>query len=447
MAADIAIGSTAPYDEDLGVTFGVRCMFPARLGVQFVVSWFLALTVQCAAQSAGAEDWPQWRGPRADGSWQAPKVPERWPEGGPRVVWRRPIGAGYSGVAVVGQSVFTQDRPKEPADRERVWCGDLRTGETRWTYEYEAVYGKLDYGKGPRGTPTIHDGRVYVIGAVGHLHCLDAATGKPFWSHDLVGKHQARLSTWGFAGSPLVQGDRVIVHAGMPGGCYAAYDRRTGEERWRTGDDPLGYGTPILTEHAGRKLLIGWTPEHVVGIEPERGEIQWKTPYKVTYGVSIATPIVRDGIVVVCGYWEGSKAIKLGAGPNDAEILWEENRYLRGLMSQPLYRAGHVYLLDKQHGLVCFELATGKMIWTDKNQLTPRDRNPQANLVWLGDSDRVVALNAAGELILAKLSPAGYEEQSRAKLVGETWAHPAFADRFVIARDDQEIVCAELATE
>lgn len=396
---------------------------------------------------ARGEDWPQWRGPRGDGSWQAPPLPEKWPADGPRVIWRKPLAAGYSGIAVVGEFVFTQDRPVEPADRERIWCGDARTGETRWRFDYAAPYGKLDYPKGPRGTPTVFDGRVYTLGAVGHVHCLDLATGKSLWQKDLVGAEQAQLSTWGFSGSPVIFGDLVILHAGLPKGCYVAYDRRTGVERWRSGDDPLGYGTPILTRHADRDLLIGWTPEHLVALDAASGELQWKVPYKVTYGVSIATPIVRDGIALVCGYWEGSKAIKLGARSTDAELLWEENRYLRGLMSQPIYRAGHVYLLDKQHGLVCFELATGKMIWTDKNQLTPRDRNPQANLVWLGDSDRVVAMNASGELILAKLSPAGYEEQSRASLVGETWAHPAFAGRFVFARDDQQIVCAELTPE
>jgi len=361
------------------------------------------------------------------------------------VVWRRPIGGGYSGIAVVGNRVYTQDRPKEPADRERIWCGDLSTGETIWTYDYAAPYGMLDYGKGPRGTPTLHDGRIYTVGAVGHVHCLDAASGKLLWSHDLVGKQGAKLPTWGFSCSPVVHGDLVIVHAGLPKGCYVAYDRRSGEERWRGDDDPLGYGTPILIAHAGRTMLVGWTPEHILALDPDTGTVHWKVPYKVTYGVSIATPIARDGIVLVAGYWEGAKAIQVGTQPTDAKLLWEENRYLRGLMSQPLYRDGHVYLLEKQHGLVCAELATGKVLWTDKNQLTPRDRNPQANLVWLGDTNRIIALNASGELILASLSPAGYEERSRTKFIGETWAHPAFADRFIIARDDQEIVCGELA--
>lgn len=369
----------------------------------------------------------------------------KWPEGGPPIVWESPIGAGYSGIAVVGQNVYTMDRPKEPADHERVVCLDLTTGTQRWQHVYPAAYGKLDYGKGPRTTPTVQAGRVYSIGAVGHVTCLDANDGRLIWKKDLVGEFKTNLATWGFSGSVVIHGDLAIVHAGAPGACYIAFDKATGDERWRGGADPLGYGTPVLVKRNDHTQLIGWTPENIVSLDADTGRENWRHPYKVTYGVSIATPIVRDDIVLVCGYWEGSKAIKLGARPADSQLLWEENKWLRGLMSQPLYRDGHVYLLDKQHGLVCFKLQTGEMVWTDKNQLTPRDRNPQANLVWLGDTDRVIALNANGELILARLSPAGYEEHSRAKIIGETWAHPAFAANFVLARDDNRIVCVRVA--
>jgi outer membrane protein assembly factor BamB len=149
-------------------------------------------------------------------------------------------------------------------------------------------------------------------------------------------------------------------------------------------------------------------------------------------------------MVFVSGYWEGSKAIRLGERPEQAELIWEDNRYLRGIMSPPIERDGLVYSLDKQHGLTCFELATGKKLWDDGNRLTPRGRNPQANLVWLGDSDRVVALNSEGELILARLTRDGYQEQSRTKIIGPTWAHPAFAGDRVYARNDQELVAIEL---
>jgi outer membrane protein assembly factor BamB len=244
----------------------------------------------------------------------------------------------------------------------------------------------------------------------------------------------------------VVDGPRAIVHAGAgPGGCYIAYDRVSGEELWRGGDDPHGYGTPIVIDHAGVRQLIGWTPKHIVGLDIASGRVLWQFPYDVTYGVSIATPIFHDGIVLVCGYWHGSKAIKLGSKPAEAELLWEESRYTRGLMDQPLYRDGYVYLLEKQHGTVAFELAKGELIWTDENKLHPRDRNPQVSMVWLGNTDRAICLNAKGELILIRLTPAGLTEDSRTKIVGETWAHPAYAGNHCFARDDEKIVCVRIA--
>ncbi len=139
--------------------------------------------------------------------------------------------------------------------------------------------------------------------------------------------------------------------------------------------------------------------------------------------------------------------IRLGRGPADATLAWEETKTLRGLMSQPLERDGYVYSLDKQLGLTCFEMATGRKLWDDGNRLTPRGRNPQVTLVWLGDGDRTISLNAEGELVLARFSPASYEEQSRTKIIGPTWAHPAYAGRHVYARDDQELVCVALVPE
>ena len=392
-------------------------------------------------QTGTAEDWPQWQGPRRNSTWRAPTHSTAIPFQQLRPTWSAPLHSGYSGVSVANNLVITLDRPTAPSDHERVVCFDSQSGKQLWKFTYNAPYGKLDYPKGPRAAPTIHAGRVYSLGAVGHLHCLDAITGLPLWSKDLVKDLGAVISTWGFASAPLIHNHVVIIHAGAPrNGCFIAFDQITGQERWRAGADPLGYGTPILAHDANRLQLIAWTPENILGLAPEDGTELWRIPYKVTYGVSIATPLVANDIVLVCGYWEGSKAIRLGPSPRDAQLLWEENRFLRGLMSPPLYRDRHVYLLDKQHGLVCFELTTGKMVWTDQNKLTPRDRNPHASIVWLDDSSEVIALNTPGELIHARLTPTGYEELGRVKILGETWAHPAFAGDACYARDDQQLV-------
>jgi outer membrane protein assembly factor BamB len=418
---------------------------------RFSVRLLLTAAVALALAPVGAQDWPQWRGPQADGTWPAPPLADSWPAEGLSIVWRQPIAGGYSGIAVVGDRLWTQDyRKDEGSEVERVVCRSTADGSLVWEHQYPVVYGKLDYGFGPRATPTVHDGRVYTLGAVGHLECCDAATGEPRWSHDLAAEYDVALPDWGIAGSPVVFVDLVIVHVGgRPDACYVAFDRRGGREVWRAGNDPPGYGTPIVVQAAGQPLLVGWTPQHVLGLDPRSGQILWQVPYEVTYGVSIATPIHHRGLVFVAGYWEGAKAIRLGADPHDAELAWEENRNLRGLMCPPLVRGELAWLLDKAHGLTCFRLETGEKLWDDGHQLTPRGRNPQLSLAWIGDTDRAVALNSDGDLILVRLTADGCQELARSHAIDPTesnpiWAHPAFAGRRIYARSDAEIVCVEL---
>lgn len=405
-----------------------------------------ALTISVVRQDgARGEDWPRWRGPRGDGTWRAPKLASAFPADGLKVKWKQAIGGGYAGVVVSGGRTCVMDRQQEPEEVERILCFDAETGKPLWSHSYGVKYGTLDYGSGPRASPTLFDGRVYTLGAVGHVYCLSAETGEVLWSHDCAAEYQAKIPEWGFAASPVIWKDLVVIHvAAQPDGCFIAFDRRNGREAWRCSSDPAGYATPILVEHGGRTQLVGWTPEHVIGVALDTGRVEWTIPYKVTYGVSIATPIFQQGLVFVSGYWEGSKAIRLSEQPGRVELAWEDNESLRALMSQPLYRDGYGYLLDKRFGLTCFELQSGRKLWDDENQTTPRGRNPQASLIWLEDGDRALILNSEGELILARLNPEGRHELARTKIIGPTWAHPAYAGSSVYARDDQELVCVEL---
>ena len=399
-------------------------------------------------------DWPRWRGPAGAGEWDAPEnIQLDWSTDKPALVWERVVGPSYSGIAVSGDLVITMDRidndqtEGDPlAGDERIFCVNKKTGDLIWQCSYPAHYKDLDYNKGPRVTPTIHQGKVYTLGAVGHLTCLNATSGMKIWQRDLVAEEKAKVPTWGYSASPLIINDsQLIVHAALqPNGCFAAFDSNTGKEIWRSGDDPAGYSAPILIKRGEAQQLIGWTPKHIIGMSAANGKINWKIPYEVTYGVSIATPIYEQGHILVCGYWEGSKLIKVSDDLKTAKLVWEENEYLRGLMSQPLYREGHVYLLDKQHGIVCFNLITGKIVWTDKNQLTPRGRNPQASLVWVNNSSRAMCLNAEGELVVTSLISNGYSELSRHKITDFTWAHPAFSKDLIFARDDKKMVCYRL---
>ena len=396
-------------------------------------------------QPTSGEDWPRWRGPRGDGTWNAPRLATPWPAEGLSPTWTRELGGGYGGVSVAAGRVYVMDRQREPESAERVLCFDGVTGEPLWLHQYSVDYQGVNYDNGPRSTPTVHESRVYTLGAIGHLYCFDAASGEIHWTKDLVKDFGARVPLWGLSASPLIFENLVIVHAGLePNGSYAAFDLTTGEERWRCLPDGAGYATPILIERHGSTEIVGWTPNHVRGLEPATGNLLWSIPFEVNFGTAIADPIFHDGVVLVSSYYDGTKAIRLGAAPGEAEVAWEDRRNLRALMAQPLSRDGHVYLIDKRHGLTCFELNIGKKLWDDQNQLTPKGRNPQATLVWLNAEDRTIVLNSDGDLILARFNPQGPVEEARANIIDQTWAHPAYAGNCVYARSDTKLVCVVL---
>ncbi len=415
-----------------------------RLDGAFVVLSVTYLCITCWAEDppGAIGEWPSWRGTDGRGRYrQVPIVAEAFTEN-VRVCWQRPLGPGYSGIAVAECRVYTMDRNPE-LRTERILCWEGSNGEMLWKFEYPADYGDLDYGKGPRATPLLHKGRIFAIGAVGHVHCLDAASGRLLWSKHAIRDWNGRLPTWGFAASPIAYGSQVIFHVGADPGTYVAVDATDGRIAWRAGSDPCGYATPLLVQHQQRDLLLGWTPEHVMGIDPAAGKVLWKIPYQVTYGVSIASPIFEQKIVLVSGYWEGTKAVRIGDAPDEARLLWEDTRQLRGLMAQPLYDQGLVYLLDRTHGLCCFELKTGRVLWSGEHRLTPPGRNPHASIVWAGPG-QILALNSNGELVFAEVTPSGYREFGRRRITSETWAHPAFCGEWVFARDDQNLVCVKL---
>lgn len=409
------------------------------------LSPLIACIFLIAVASAKAEDWPKWRGPRGNGTWQGPNISADWPDKGLEQRWKKSIGGGYAGVVVQGNRLILFDYVKQPSEQERVRCYNTQTGDVLWTAAYDVKYGDLDYGTGPRAAPTIVDDRIYTLGAIGHLHCLNLTNGEVIWESHLVDKFNGRLAIWGYAASPMVFDNLLIVApGGKQGHSIFALNPETGETIWHSLSDEAGYTSPILVKTKTEQRLIFWTPSHIRGLSLPDGKPLWDVPYKVSEGVSIATPIIHRNIVVVAGYWHGSKAIRLGEKPTDAELIWEDERQLRGLMSQPLYRDGLVYLLDKRLGLTCFEIETGKKLWDDKNKMTPRGRNPQASMVWVGETGNALVLNSDGELILARFDARGYHELARSSIIGHTWAHPAYAGEFVYARSDTELVCVKL---
>jgi outer membrane protein assembly factor BamB len=279
------------------------------------------------------------------------------------------------------------------------------------------------------------------------LHCLDAATGKVLWSRDTTRDFQGRVPTWGHACSPLIDGEQLIVQVGgLPDACLVALDAATGKEIWHSLPDRPGYCSPALVATRRGRLLLYWTPEHVVGLEPQTGKVRWKVPFEgITYDVSISDVVFADGVLLASNYWSGSKALRLDEDGDHPEVAWE-GKQLSLLMSTPLIRGSHAYALDRHRGLKCLEMRTGKVLWQDEH-VTPRGSNPQASLVWADHSSRVLILNERGELLLAELTPQGCRVRGKAAILGPTWAHPAYADGCAFARNDEEIVCVPLSAK
>lgn len=428
---------------------------------KIVIPWVL-IAVMTGANAARGADWPQWRGPTRNGVWTETGIIERFESPQVPIKWRVPIGGGYSGPTVAEGRVFVMDRVIRPDQQERVLCFDAETGEELWSYAYDCRYQGVQYQAGPRCSVTIHEGRAYALGTMGHLHCLDAATGKLLWKHDCRQEFNARVPVWGIAASPLIEGDLVIVHiGGRDGASMMAFDKVTGQERWRALDDSVSYSSPIVIEQAGRRVFVCLTGERVVGLDPQTGRLHWEHPFPPTRMVIGAVAPVFDGRrLFVTSFYDGSLLLDVQPDQLAVELLWRrlgENErntdVLHGCISAPVILGEHIYGVDSYGELRCLDLATGDRIWED---LTAVPQARWATIHMVRNGDRIWMFNERGELIISRLSPEGFHEISRARLIDPTteqlnlrggvcWSHPAFANRHVYIRNDKELVCADLS--
>ena len=413
---------------------------------------------------SAADDWPQWRGPNRDGVWHETGIIDRF--AGPQIAvrWRAPISSGYSGPTVAAGRVYVSDRLTEPAEAERVLSFDAQTGRQLWTYSYDCRYVDVDYTAGPRASISVEDGRAYALGTMGHLTCLDAATGSVLWHRDLLTEYAARPPIWGIAAAPLVDGELVIVMiGGSDGACLVGLDRKTGAERWRALDDKASYSAPIIVQQAGRRVLVCWTGGHVAGLDPSSGEVLWKYPFEPNRMViNVPTPVVDGDRLFVTAFYDGSLMLRLHASELGVGEIWrrrgrsERNTdALHAMISTPLLRGDYVYGVDSYGELRCLDARSGDRVWEDL-AATPRARWSNVHMVRNGE--RIWMFNERGELIICTLSPRGFHEISRAKLIeptmkqlkqreGVCWSHPAFANRHVFARNDDQLVSASLAAQ
>jgi len=409
-----------------------------------------------------ADDWPQWRGPDRDGVWREAGVVERFD--GPRIKlrWRAEIAGGYSGPTVADGRVFVTDRIVEPEERERVHAFDCESGNKLWTYAYPCDYGPITYQAGPRASVTIDDGRAYSLGAVGHFLCLDTVTGEVLWKKDLADEYKARIPQWGIAAAPLVENDLVIVQVGGDDdACLIAFDRKTGHQRWTALDDPASYSAPVVIEQAGRRVLVCWTGDRVVGLNPTSGEPYWAHPFeRRRMVIGVATPVrCGDRLFVSC-FYDGSLMLRLDPDRLAVTEIWRRRGAseratdsLHAMIVTPYLEGDHVYGVDSYGQLRCLDANTGDRIWEDR---TATSQVRWGTLHMVQNGEKTWMFNDRGELIISRLSPEGFHEISRAKLLkptrgqlnrrdGVCWSHPAFAYRHVFARNDEELVCASLA--
>jgi outer membrane protein assembly factor BamB len=448
--------------------------------------WLLALSVLClAAPLAPADDWPQWLGPKRDGVWREKGILDQFPKDGPKVRWRVNVGAGYSGPAVAGNRVFVTDfvldpgakRPANAMDQrpavpgtERVLCLSAADGKPLWKHEYSCTY-HVSFASGPRTTPAVDGDRVYTLGTMGHLCCLDAGKGDVIWSKDLRAEYKgsgkaAGGAWWGFSASPLIDGDKLITLVGGEGSIVVAFDKKTGKELWRAlSASEAGYAPPMIYEQGGKRHLIIWHPDAVVSLDPETGKERWSFPWKIKAGLSVPTPRLDGDKLFLTAFYDGSLLLKLKPDGSGADVVWESKNKnesarkvndLHSIMPTPFVVGGYVYGVCSYGELRCLKEDTGEQQWMTL-AATGGEEVRWANAFLVRHEDRFFIFNEKGDLIIAKLTPEKqYEEIGRAhildpdnKMPGRAvvWSHPAFADKAMFVRNDHEIVCVSLAAE
>jgi outer membrane protein assembly factor BamB len=386
------------------------------------------------------------------------------------VVWRAKVEGGYAGPAVADGRVFltdyvsTGDKSPNPARRnelkgtERVFCYRASDGKLVWKHTYPCSY-NISYPAGPRCTPTVHEGKVYSLGAMGNLYCLDAAKGTVVWSKDFQKDYKAKVPIWGICGHPLVDGKKLLCIVGGKGSVAVALNKDNGKELWQSlSASEQGYSAPTLIEAGGKRQLLIWDAETINSLNPETGKPYWSVPLEPIYGMSIMTPLKWKDYLFAGGNGGKAALLKLAADKPAAEVVWrgKPKTALYPINSTPFAEDGYLYGVDQPGQLRCIKLVTGERLWETFKPTTGGKAAPTGTAFLVKNGKRFVLMSETGHLILAKLSPKGYEEISRAKILEPTtdafgrkvvWSHPAFAQKCVFARNDKEIVCVSLAAK
>jgi outer membrane protein assembly factor BamB len=399
------------------------------------------LLAACTAAALAAADWPQYLGPTRNGVYDGPALSESWGAKGPRVLWRKGVGQGFAGPVVAGGHLILFHRI---GNDEVVEALDPATGEGRWRYAYPTTY-RDDFGfdEGPRAVPVVADGVVYTFGAEGQLHATDLTRGTRLWSEDTMRRFKVPKGYFGAAGSPLVDGGRVMANIGGPGAGIVAFEAKTGKVLWTATGHAASYSSGIAATLRGQRRAVFLTREGLVGLDPSNGQIAFTRPWRarVAASVNAASPLaIGDLLFVSAEYGPGAGVLRLEADGTTLADLWTSNDVLTTHYATSVHHDGFLY---GYHGrqelgpsLRAVELRTGKVAWNV-------DQFRAGSITRAGD--RLLIVRESGELVLAPASPQAFRPLARAQVLpGVVRAYPALSDGILYVRNDTTLVAVDL---
>jgi len=380
--------------------------------------------------------WPGFRGPQRDALVRGVQIESDWTKSPPVELWRRPIGPGWSSFAVRGDLAYTQEQRGE---EEVVSSYNLTTGKLVWSHRDRVRFWESNAGAGPRATPSVSNGRVYTLGATGLLNALDARTGASLWSRDAKADTGAETPGWGFAGSPLVVDDLVVVAVS---GRLAAYDAATGSPRWQAPAGGAGYSSPHLATIDDVPQILLLRGARTTSVSPKDGTVLWEHKGEPTVSMLQPALLPNGGILVATGDAMGGTGLhRLNVSHSASGWSVAEQWVSRGLKpyhNDIVVHKGHAFGFDGSI-LACIDVDQGERKWKG-------GRYGHGQLMLLPEQDLLLVLSEEGELALVKATPDQFTEVARFKAIeGKTWNHPAMAGDEVLVRNGEEMAAFRLS--